>query len=190
MNLSPKQKKVALYLGITAIAVGYLIYRRNKNQKEATALIEYINTLPSQVDLSLATKQGMDAVRGTKIDLNKLKIDNLSGSYATNPKVKDAIAKAVVDLYASMKGVGTDHKKFFNVLARIKNKNTLAFVDKLYKLMFKEGLFEAMKDETALNNVAYAVFSDKTRNDIAIPFLSEGKWHPIFATYFNNLPVY
>jgi hypothetical protein len=47
-----------------------------------------------------------------------------------------------------------------------------------------------MKGEFALNNVQYAALSDKTKYDIAIPFLSEGKWHPIFAQYFQNLKDY
>lgn len=189
IKLTPKQKHIAIFLGIGAVTIGYLIYARKKNQEEASAMLQYINSLPSQVDLSDATKQGMDAVRGTKIDFNKLSIGNLKGSY-TNPKIRSAVAKVVVDLYSSMKGAGIDIKPFYNALFSIKNKNTLAFVDKIYETMYKEGLFEAMKGESGLNNVYNSVFSDKTKYDLSIPFLSEGKWHPLLAKYFNDLPIY
>lgn len=189
IKMTPKQKQIAIFVGIGAVTIGYLIYARKKNQEEATAVLQYINSLPSQVDLSEATKQGMDAVRGTKIDFNKLAIGTLKGSY-TNPKMRNAVSKTVVDLYSAMKGSDTDTKAFYGALFNVKNKNTLAFIDKIYKAMFKEGLFEAMKGESKLNSVYYSVFSDKTKYDLAIPFLSDGKWSPVLSTYFNNLPIY
>ena len=72
----------------------------------------------------------------------------------------------------------------------IQSKNTLAIVDKIYKGVYNEGLFEAMKDEAALNNALYTAFSDKTKYNIAIPFITEGKWHPVFAAYFQSLKDY
>jgi len=187
--INPKHKKTAIYLGITALAVGYLMYVRKRNKEEAAAILEYINVMPIQNDASASTKQGMDAVRGTKIDMNKLSIGNLKGAYS-NPAIKNAIAKVVVNLYSTMKGGGTDVKVFAQALSSIKNKNTLAFVDKVYASMYKQGLFEAMKGEAVLNNIQYGQFSDKTKNDLAIPFYSEGYWNPSLAKYFNNLPIY
>lgn len=192
MNLSkltPRQKKVAIGISLSVVAIGILLYYRNKNQKDATAILDYVAKMPSQVDISQATDAGMELVRGTKIDLNKMKIDNLYGAYK-NALIKKAIANTVVELYSAMKGGGTDVKAFMKALTRIKNKNTLAFIDKVYNAQFKEGLFEAMKGESALNSVTYAAFSDKTKYDLAIPFLSEGKWHPALASYFNAIPTY
>jgi len=187
--MTTKQRNIAIFVGIGAVTLGYLIYKRKKNNEESVALLDYISKMPSQTNLSSATQQGMDAVRGTKIDLNKLRIDNLYGSYS-NPKIRNAIANSVTELYASMKGGGTDVNSFAKNLGRIKNKNTLAFVDRIYKVQYKEGLFEAMKGESVLNNVQYKVFSDATKYDFAIPFFSESHWHPSLANYFNNLPTY
>jgi hypothetical protein len=192
--MTTKQRNIAIFAGIGAITIGYFIYIRKKNNEEATALLEYIATIPSQVNLSEATQQGMDAVRGTKIDLNKMAIIDskgklLKGSYKT-PAIRDAIAKTVSELKASMQGAGTDAKSFALFLSRVRNKNTLALIDQVYKAMFKEGLFEAMKDEASLNNVHFARYSDKTKNDIAIPFFSDAHWHPNLSAYFNTLPMY
>lgn len=188
-KLTHKQKKIAIGVGISVIAISFLLYARSKNKKEASSILDYISKMPSQVDLSSATDSGMALVRGTKIDLSKMKIDNLSGAYK-NKDIRNAIAKIVTELYASMKNVGTDVKSFTNTLSRIKNKSTLAFIDRVYKASFKEGLFEAMKDEWKLNNPGYAQYSDKTKYDIPIPFLSESKWIPTLSNYFNNLPTY
>lgn len=185
-----KNTKTAIYIGIALATVGFLFYRQKKNKEEATILLDFIAKMPSQVDLSKATDTAIVDVRKTKYNPNKIKIDNLYGAYKTNPAIKKAIANTVTELYASMKGVGTDEKPFFKALNRIKNKNTLMFVDLVYKAMFKQGLFEAMKEEVSLNNVQYGVFSDKTKYDLAIPLLSEGKWHPALASIFNRLPVY
>lgn len=192
--MTTKQRNIAIFAGIGAITIGYFIYTRKKNIEEANALLEYIATIPSQVNLSEATQQGMDSVRGTKIDLNKMAIIDangklLKGAYST-PAIKNAIAKTVSELKSAMQGAGTDVKTFSKYLSKVRNKNTLALIDQVYKAMFGEGLFEAMKDESALNNANYVVFSDKTKYNIAIPFLTDGHWHPTLSTYFNSLPVY
>lgn len=190
MNLTPKQKKVALFVGISVVAIGYLLYRSKQNKEEGTLLLDYVNTLPSQVDLSKNTDTGMTDTRNVKVDWSKIKIGNLSGDYKTNQQIRNEVAKVISELWASMKGVGTDVPRFMGALFKIKNKNTLSIVDQVYKLQNKEGLFEAMKGESALNNINYAVFSDKTKYDLTIPLLSEGKWSPALSVYFNSLPVY
>ena len=193
MKLTSRQKNIAIFVGIGAITIGYLIWKRNKNEKEATAILEYINTLPSQVDLNQATEQGIKDVQDIKLRTDRIVVKEggkiVVGSIK-DPKIGGYIANYVQRLNTAIKGAGTDYKELFEVLSRIRTKNTLKWVDTIYKTMFKEGLFEAMKSETLLNNVNYAVFSDKTKYDIAIPFLSEGKWHPALATYFNSLPSY
>lgn len=189
MKLTPKQRNVAIFVGIGVITIAYLVWKRKNNEKEAGAILEYINNMPSQVDASDGAQQGMDIVRGTKIDFNKMKVDNLSGSYK-NPAIRNAIANIVTELYASIKGGGTDIKNFTKQFDRVKNKNTMAFIDKVYKAQFKEGLFEAMKGEVALSSPYYAMFNDKTKYDMIIPFFSETKWNPKLSAYFENLPTY
>lgn len=190
-KLTHKQKKIAIGVGISVIAIGFLLYSRSKNKKEASAILDYISKMPSQVDLSSATDSGMNLVRDTKIDLSKIKIDNLSGAYK-NKDIRNAISKVVVELYASMKGVGTNRTQLLNSLNRVKNKNTLAFIDRVYKAMYKEGLFEAMASESLLNNKAFNLFSDKTKYEVFYKptFMLDSKWAPEFAPYFNNLPIY
>jgi len=187
MKLTPKQKNIAIFVGIGAIAIGYLIWKRKKNEAEANALLEAIGTSLSQVDTNEASVQAIQQIQAMNIDPKNLKVDNLVGY---SPKMRDAIANISTELYLSMKGAGTNLGNFAKQLNRIKNKNTLAFIDKIYKEAHKEGLFEAMKGELALANSAYAMFSDKTKYNIVIPFFSEVKWHPKLANYFNNLPTY
>lgn len=189
MNLTPKQKKVALFIGIGVIAIGYLLYRSKKNKTEGTALLDYVRTIPSQVDLSKNTDTGMTDVRNTKVDWSKIKIGTLSGDYK-NPAISNEVAKVISELWASMKGASTDVERFYKALFKIKNKNTLAIVDQVYKLQNKEGLFEAMKGEWALNNVNYAIYSDKTKNSLMIPLLSDSKWSPVLSVYFSGLQTY
>jgi hypothetical protein len=186
--MTNKQRNIAIFVSIGLVTVGYFIYRRKRNNEEANAIIEFINSSASQVDINEAANQGIETVRGTKFDSNKLYVDNLKGKY--EGKIRDAVANIVINLNKSMSGLGTDDKLFFQTLVRIKNKNTLSFVDKVYKAMYKEGLFEAMKDETKLNNAAFALYSDKNKYDLIIPLLSESKWHPLLATYFSKLPLY
>ena len=158
MKLTSRQKNIAIFVGIGAITIGYLIWKRNKNEKEATAILEYINTLPSQVDLNQATEQGIKDVQDIKLRTDRIVVKEggkiVVGSIK-DPKIGGYIANYVQRLNTAIKGAGTDYKELFEVLSRIRTKNTLKWVDTIYKTMFKEGLFEAMKSETLLNNVNY-----------------------------------
>lgn len=192
--MKSETKKALIFGGIAAGVIGFVIYTRNKNQKEAELILSYINQLPSQVDKSAAAQQGIDTVKATKFDQNRLHVlDNngkaLYGKYST-PAIKSAITSIVTDLHKSMNRAGTDTSLFFKAFSRIRNKNTMGFVDQIYKALYKEYLFEAMKDESALNSTAYGVFSDKTKYDIAIPLLSEGYWHPSIAKWLNSISLY
>ena len=187
MKLTSRQKNIAIFVGIGAITIGYLIWKRKKNEAEANALLEAIGVSLSQVDKNEASAQAIQQIQAMNVDPKKLKVDNLVGH---SPKMRDAIANITTELWASMKGGGTSLNKFSEQFKRIKNKNTLSYIDKIYKAQHKEGLFEAMKGEFALANSGYAMFSDKTKYDLIIPFFSEVKWHPNLANYFNSLPLY
>ena len=186
-NLGKNQN--IIYGALAVGAIGYLLYVNKKNKEEGSVLLQYINNMPSQTNLTQATEQGIASVQNTKVDTKKIRINKMIGDYK-NPKIRNEIAKTVTELWASMKGIGTDNKAFWNALSKIQSKNTLAFVNQIYKSQYKETLFEAMKNESALNNKGYAVYSDATKYDIMIPLLSGSHWNPLLATYFNNLPVY
>ena len=192
--MKAETKKTLIFGGVALGVAGFIIYTRNKNQKESEAILEYISQIPSQVDKSAATSQGIYTVLKTNFDQNRLHVidssgKDLYGKYS-NSAMKNAISNIVVDLHKSISGAGTDTKLFFKTFQRIRNKNTMGFIDKIYKGMYGESLFEAMKGETALNSTAFGVFSDKTKNDLAIPLLSEGYWHPNIGEWINRISLY
>lgn len=191
--MKPENKKIAIYLGIAALTIGFLIYRRKQNEKEAGALLDYISKMPSQVDLNKAAEQGIKDVQDVKLRTDRVVVkegNKIVTGPVSDPKMKGYLANYVQRLHTAIDGPSTNTKEVFEVLSRIRTKNTLKWVDTIYKSMFKEDLFKAMAGESSLNNPIFAVFSDKTKYDLQIPFLSEGKWHPSIAGWLNNLPVY
>lgn len=187
--MTPKTKKILLVVGIAAATTGVLIYMSKKNQEEGEVLLDIINKSASEIDKNAAAQQAIQEIKDVKFDKNKIKIGALSGPLS-NPAIASAVAKINVALYTAMKGVGTDIKPLAQALTQIKNKNTMSLIDKTFKAQYGEGLFEMMAGESKLNNVAYKVFSDKTKNEIAIPFYSEAHWHPSVSAWLQKIPVY
>jgi hypothetical protein len=185
--MEAKNKRNIVLLSVLAGTVVFVLIRRKVNSNQAKALLDFVNKMPSQTDLSTNVDRGIESTMATKPDWNKLKIGTLVGP-ASDPKIKDAMAKVVVGLYSAISGIGTS-KSFFTELSKIKNKTTLAAVNQLYTLQNKESLFTAMKGESALNNVYFAAFSDKTKNSLYIPGFSDAKWSPILSEFFNRLPI-
>lgn len=186
--MEAKNKRNIVLLSLLAGTITFILIRRKVNSVQARALLDYVNAMPSQVDLSSNVDQGIQSTLSTKPDWNKLKIDNLVGP-GNNTAIRDAMVKLVTNLNVAMAGLGTNDKAFYKELFRIKNKSTLASVNTLYKAVYRESLFDAMKAESKLNNMYFAVFSDKTKNSLYIPGISESKWSPILSVYFSNLPI-
>ena len=186
--MEAKNKRNIVLLSLLAGTIVFVLIRRKVNSNQAEALLDYVNKMPSQVDLSTNVDTGISSTLSTKPDWNKLKIDNLVGP-GNNPSVRDTMAKVTTNLKVAMAGLGTDDKAFYRELFRIKNKSTLSAVNTLYKAQHGETLFDAMKGESKLNNMYFAQFSDKTKNSLYIPGFSDSKWSPILSVYFNNLPI-
>lgn len=187
--MTPKTKKILLFVGIAGIATAYLIYRSKKNEQEGLALLESIGKQYSEVDKNSAGNQAIQNIQSTAFDKNKIRIGSLYGPLS-NKAISDAVAKATTGLYYAMKGIGTDVKPFATALNQIKNKNTMFLINQTFKAMYGQDLFKMMQGETALNNVQYRVFSDKTKSSFAIPFYSDAHWHPIISAYLEKLPTY
>lgn len=187
--MTPQKKKIVIGgLIIAGASIAYLIYRSKQNQKEGDALLAYINKAYSQVDHSAAADQAIKETLNIKIDPNKLKVDNLSGKYS--PAIRNAISNVMTNLWAAMKGGGTNVEALMKQLSRIKSKNTLAFVDQMFKAQFGTGIFEWMKDEYALNNTVYGLYSDKTSSVMNLIPFSKAYWHPQISAYLQKLPEY
>jgi hypothetical protein len=189
--MTSKNKKIVLgtSLVVAACGIGFLIYKRQVNKRNSGLMLEYISSLPNQIDTTRATEQGMTDVQNIKYDKNKLAISGMKGSF-DNKNIKDAIIKTTKDLHSAIDGVGTKEADFYRALFNIKNKNTLMFINRLYSSYFKEGLFEAMKGEIALNSVIWAWKTPKDSWYNSIPFFNDGRWNPKLAEYFNSLPNY
>lgn len=186
-----KNVNIAIFSGVVLVSsIMFLIYKKKENEIEVNALLDYIDKkVYSDVDPTKAAEQAISQIQTMKIDLNKLHIGNLYGRYYDNAEIRNALAHQTTELWAAMKGVGTDVKPFINAFVQIKNKNTFAFIDRLYKAKFGEGLFEAMSHESALNNTAYSVYEDN-KWQLVVPFLSKGRWNPSISNYLKNLPDY
>ena len=72
-----KNKRNIVLLSLLAGTVAFVLIRRKINSNQAKALLDYVNAMPSQVDLSQNVDTGMSSTVSTKPDWNKLKIDNL-----------------------------------------------------------------------------------------------------------------
>lgn len=189
-----KGAKITLFAVAGAGVIGYLYWQSKKNEEEAKLILEYISQSVSQVDKNAAADQGIKTVENTKFDPKKMHLIGTNGKDLfgdiKNPVIKDAMAKVVVDLRNSMKGAGTNKELFYKAFMRIRNKNTMGIINSAYKGLYGETLFEAMKGESDLNSAAYAIFSDKTKYDLMIPGLSEGKWAPPIADYLSRISLY
>lgn len=166
----------------------YAVYRNKRGNDISSALEDYINKSYTETDISKGGDEAISDIGKIKIDFNKMHIGNLYGKYS-NPAIRNELAKTVTELWASMKGAGTDLKPFYQNFSKIKNKNTMAFIDTVYKAMHGEGLFQAMKGEISLNNSQYGQFSDKNPLLSNIPFINS-YWHPTIAKYLTKLPNY
>lgn len=186
--MEAKNKRNIVLLSLLAGTVAFVLIRRKVNSNQAKALLDYVNAMPSQVDLSSNVDKGIYDTSNTKPDWNKLKIDTMVGP-GNNPSIRNAMARIATNLKVAMGGLGTDDKAFYRELFRIKNKATLSAVNILYREVHGETLFDAMKGESKLNNVYFAAFSDKTKNSLYIPGLSDAKWSPILSAYFNQLKI-
>jgi len=185
-----KKSNIAIISALVVVGgISYLVYRKYRGGKEVSALTDYIDGTYTQTNLSTGGDEAITNIGNIKIDPNKIRIGSLFGNSKTTA-IRDAIAKTVTDLRTSMQGGSTDTKLFYSAFYRIKNKNTMAFVDAVYKVLFKEGLFEAMKDEYALYNSGNAFFNDDNTILKSIPFLSKGNWNPFIAKYLQALPDY
>lgn len=166
----------------------YAVYRNKKGNDISKALEEYINQSYTQTDITKGAEEAIADVGKIKVDLNKIHIGNFYGKYS-NPAIRNEIAKTATELWAAIKGAGTDMKPFWNNFSKIKNKNTMAFIDSVYKSLHGKGLFDDMRGEIMLNNSQYGRFSDKNPLFSNIPFINS-YWHPTIATYLTKLPNY
>ncbi len=183
-----KNTKIVLFTGVAAATVGILYWHSKQNEKEGNALLEAIDKSYAQNDTNAAGKQAIQEIQNTKLRNDKIAVGKFYGNIK-DPKVSAAYDQLYKDLWASMKGIGTNLNAFYGAFFQIRNKNTAAYIDKMFKVQFGEGLFEMMSKETKLNNAAFGRFSDKTKNEIAIPFY-DSYWNPLVAKYLTLLPTY
>lgn len=191
--------KIITGVVVVGAATGFLIYQSRKNEAEGKELLDYLKT--SVLDQTNATKAAADQIKnidaiqsGTgpvKMDPAKIKIGNLSGN-AKDPKIRDLLAKTNQELASSMKRIGTDQTAFFNALKNIKSKNTLAYIDKVFKVQYGEGLMKMMSGEQVFFNPSWCKYSEKTNTAMValFPAFSNGCWTPWLAEWIFKLPEY
>lgn len=190
-------KKAILIISGTVLVggVSYLIYKKWKGDREVTALSDYIaNKTYDQLNTSAGADQAIDNITNTKIDTNKIHIGGLFGVDSPNSPIRAAVLKTVQDLNKAIKGGGTSVTAFLNAFYTIKNQNTMALVDAIYKGIYKEGLFDAMKKEVILNNPLNKMFDENQglARTLLLPSIPsiKGSWIPQISQYLQNLPEY
>lgn len=178
---------------LLAGTAGFLVYRSKKNEEEGQALLEFLKSARAldQTNATKAANEQISAVQALKLDPNRVRIGKLSGKLTDKP-IKDLMAKTNVEIYSAMKGLGTDNSAFLRALGQVKSKNTLAFIDKVFKVQYGEGLFEMMKGETKLNNKEYCAASEKTNSMLrqVFPMFGTACWVPWLGAWMNKLPDY
>ncbi len=188
-------KNIAIGCGIIAGAgIVYLAYRKIHGDALAKALNKYIDAnIYSQTNPTKAAEQAITKIESMKIDTNRIHIGNLYGKYSDNPAMRDALAKTATELFDSINGAGTNLTKFFSAFFQVKNKNTMAFINLVYKSLpinkTKESLFKAMAGEIALNNTANSIYEDD-KWQVVIPFFSQNRWTPVISNYLSGLSDY
>lgn len=190
-------KTAAIVTGILVIGGGgaYLYYNSRRNQAEGTALLEYINKSVDQTNKTKGAEEQIKNVQSAtfRLDPNRIRIGRLSGKL-TDPPIRNAFAKANVDIRTSILGIGTDTKTLLPTLGGLKSKNAVAMMDKVMKAQYGEGLFEMLKGEKKMYNHDFCNYSEKTSSNLGILFptlkLTGGCWTPWFADWLYNLPDY
>lgn len=187
--MTPKQKHIALFSFVAVATVGGLIIYSKYKEKQGNSLLDFLNGSISQVDLNQASNQSIANIQAMKPDPNKIAIGTLKGK-VSDPAINKALVQTATEMQIAMRTPMTSVTPFLKWFTQIKNKSTLAFVDQMFKAQYGKGLFETMKEKTLLNNTAYQQFSDKTKGNLTLPFLSDSHWVPALADYLNKLPIY
>ncbi len=197
--MAKTNKTTPVVIGIVLIAAagGYLVYRSKRNAAEGEALLAFINASVDETNATKAANDQIKAMSAVKVDPNRIKIGTLSGK-SSDQRIRDLLAKTNVGIASAMQGAGTDTIGMLNALKNIKSKNTLAFIDKVFKAQYKEGIFEMMQGEKAFFSQAFCKYSEKTNTTgnqmigqmFPIVAATTGCWAPWIAEWIYRLPEY
>lgn len=160
--MTPKNKKIVIgvTLGVAALGIGYLMYRRSENKKNSLALMEYIDSLPA-INSPGAMVNTLNTVSDSVInEINSTSVSALNGkalvfdgrSYVLgkdNKAITDKVVDIAKQLYNSMKGVNVTSNvaEFMRGFSRIGNKNAMVYMNILYKSLYGETMWQAINGE-------------------------------------------
>lgn len=170
--MTTKTRNILIGVAIFAAGAGLLYYRRKQASAEADALISYVNGSVTQNDTDKAVGELMKKVDDVKFIKNKVNVDGKTGWNV------NAIVDVTRKLHDAMSGLGTNVPVFMANFKRIKNMNTMYFINQLYTRLYGEGLFDAMKGETKLSG-----------GGTPAKFINIGKWiaTPVLAAFIPSI---
>lgn len=162
--MTTKNKKIILGTSIGVIVAGtiYLLYKRSVNKKNSQLMLEYVSEIPKTNTIGavqeLANKltynvlSQVDTTDMSKIPTKEFIVDKKTYKSITDLNKTGKMIEIVKDFNKSISGVGTDTDLFFRTIARIGNRSALIYANTLYKSLYKETLWNAIRDESDLMN--------------------------------------
>jgi hypothetical protein len=174
--MTTKNKKIILgtSVGVIAASVIYLLYKRSVNKKNSQLMLEFISEIPKTNTTSAVQDLGnkitysvlnqIDTTDMKKIPTKEFIVDKTTYKSISDLNKTGKMNEIVKDINKAVSSIkGTDTDLFFKSFARLGNRSAMIFANTLYKSLYKETMWDAIKGETALYN------SDLKKN-LADPF--------------------
>jgi hypothetical protein len=166
--MTNKNKKIIIGTSMVVLTtiIVYLIYKRNLNKKNSELMSNYIDELPkinTQSAINETLNKDTDAAQnqttGAYQDIAKkynppvviLDGRRLNLANPTESKIaRDLMANILSNLGASMSGLKTNTKEFDRNFKRIGSYSAFTYLNSIYKIIYKEDLWSAIKGESKL----------------------------------------
>ena len=170
--MTTKNKKIILGTSIGVIVAGtiYLLYKRSVNKKNSQLMLEFISEIPktntSGAVQELANKVTKDALSQidttdmTKIPTKEFIVDGITYNSIVDLNKTGKMNEIVRNLNKSFSGLGTDLVLFGKTFSRLGNRSAMIFANTLYKQLYKETMWDAIRSEKQLNGGSLNKLSD------------------------------
>ena len=160
--MTTKNKKIILgtSVGVIAASVIYLLYKRSVNKKNSELMLEFISELPktntTESRKEFFDKTTEDALKQidttdmTKIPTKEFIVDGITYKSITDLNKTGKMNEIVTNLNKSFSGALTDLSLFGKTFPRLGNRSSMIFANTLYKQVYKETMWDAIRGEKQL----------------------------------------
>jgi len=161
--MTTKNKKIILGTSIGVIVAGtiYLLYKRSVNKKNSQLMLEYISEIPKTNTTGALQELGnkitysvlsqIDTTDMTKIPTKEFIVDKNTYKSIKDLNKTNKMTEIVKDINKAVSSIkGTDTDLFYKTIARLGNRSALIYANALYKGLYKETMWDAIRGETLL----------------------------------------